>query len=335
MTYSQGIYTLANDNLYDQVIALIQSIRRNDRAEIPICIIPYDQKIDRLRSLNYPHVFLFDDARSWERWFGFATDIWTHPRFADKVQQNWYHGSNTIRKLCSFDGPFERFIYVDSDALVMSSLDRCFELLNEYDFVFDDWEHGKQKPFLNLALVQERYGLADADARQYLHCSDFFAAKANVITPEVLAQAKQQLLDQDDVQLLETQGWWDEVYLFSYLTLWLRAKVFNYTRSDDPRDRTGNIAGVDPFVEQDQRLVNAQGLKPIRRIHYMGYASELFRRLCAGEAVDIPHRELFLDYRFMDHPEARPQVLKPPGVKVRSQRAWQKLTRKMSKFVGQ
>jgi hypothetical protein len=46
MNLPKGIYTLANDNLYDQVIALVNSIRKNYDPEIPICIIPYDEKIN-------------------------------------------------------------------------------------------------------------------------------------------------------------------------------------------------------------------------------------------------------------------------------------------------
>jgi hypothetical protein len=61
MNSKKGIYTLANDYLYDQVIALINSIRKNYDEDIPICIIPYDDNIKKLKSLVLENVFLFDD----------------------------------------------------------------------------------------------------------------------------------------------------------------------------------------------------------------------------------------------------------------------------------
>lgn len=46
---SIGIYTLANDFVYDQLIALLNSIEVNVSPEIPICIIPYDDRMDRVQ----------------------------------------------------------------------------------------------------------------------------------------------------------------------------------------------------------------------------------------------------------------------------------------------
>ena len=61
MFLKRGIYTLANDNLYDQLIALINSIRTNYDKNIPICIIPYDDRVDKIKSLKIDNVFLFDN----------------------------------------------------------------------------------------------------------------------------------------------------------------------------------------------------------------------------------------------------------------------------------
>ena len=42
----------------------------------------------------------------------------------------------------------------------------------------------------------------------------------------------------------------------------------------------------------------------------MGYKSRNFHYLCQGEDVDIPHRDVFLHYRFLDEPEKAPKSLK-------------------------
>ena len=47
---SQGIYTLANDVVYDQLIALLNSIEIHVSSSLPICIIPYDDRLDKVKS---------------------------------------------------------------------------------------------------------------------------------------------------------------------------------------------------------------------------------------------------------------------------------------------
>lgn len=335
MTLTKGIYTLANDRMYDQVIALVSSIRRNYDTQIPICIIPYDEQVQKLETLEMEQVFLFDNSESLSKWQNFASNIWNHERFASFKKTNWYHGSNTIRKLCSFDGLFDQFIYIDSDELVMSSLEDCFDKLKEYDCIFDDWEHRKENSFLSVDLIKEKYNYPETDVKIHCHCSDFFAAKSSLITTQSLAELQFSLLREDEVNLINERGWWDEVYLFSYITFKLNCKIFNYTLSLDPRERTGNIAKVDPFVEKGYVLLNREGLKPIHRIHYMGYGAEDFARLSKGENTNIPYQEVFLDYRFSNHPEQAPTKLKKAGFIVRVYRWINKAFDKFKEFISQ
>ena len=44
-----GIYTLANDAIYDQLVALLNSIELNIGTSIPICIIPFDHRLQRIK----------------------------------------------------------------------------------------------------------------------------------------------------------------------------------------------------------------------------------------------------------------------------------------------
>lgn len=329
---SRAIYTLANDKLYDQVIALINSIRRNYNQEIPIIIIPYDDNIEKLKKLELNNVSLFDKSESFKKWQNFAAEIWNHESFQNNKQTLWYHGSNTIRKLCCFDGDYEKFLYIDSDELVMSSLEDCFDKLDEYDCIFDDWEHNKSEPFLRIKAISSKYKLSEKNIRQHCHCSDFFAANSSLINEQILSQLKSNLLEDKEIEFINQKGWWDEVYLFSYITFKLDLKIFNYTLSLHSQDRTGSIAGVDPFVEKDYVLVNQQGLKPIHRIHYMGYKAEHFTRLCQGENTEIPHQQLFLYYRFLNEPEKVPRNLREISLATKIYRFGQKVFTKLNKF---
>ncbi|MCH8506710.1 MAG: hypothetical protein LAT50_20695 [Ectothiorhodospiraceae bacterium] len=310
MAIQQGIYTLANDNFYDQLVALINSIHSNHDKNARICIIPYDSKIEKIKTLTSDKVFLFDNLDFIEVLSDFALSVWTDKRFKGKTKKAWFHYSNTIRKLCSFEGVFDEFVYVDCDSLVMSSLSDCFQKLNQYDCIFDDWEHNKQECFLSIELITQKYGCDVTKVKQSCHASDFFASKKGRINREILQEIQSKLLQDEEIYFIKEKGWWDEVYLFSYLTFFLDCRVFNYTMSTNPQERTGNIAGVDPFVEKDWVLYNAQGCKPIRRIHYMGYPSKDFYYLCRGEDLALPHRDVFLHYRFLQEPEKAPKSLK-------------------------
>ena len=59
--------------------------------------------------------------------------------------------------------------------------------------------------------------------------------------------------------------------------------------------------------------------KKIAYIHFMSISSSKFAKLCGGEDVQIPYRDVFLHYRYLKSPEERPQ-LKPPSLLVRVQR---------------
>nr|MDJ0676390.1 methionine synthase [Calothrix sp. MO_167.B42] len=142
-----GIYTLANDNVYDQLVALLNSIERNVSSTIPICIIPYNQKINlvekEIRSRS--NVTLFDNWEAIQYWEEFAHQIWSaHPREKESIysRPSWYKG-HLQRKLAIFDGIFDKFVFYDGDSLAMKPINDVYEKLETYDFVFDDWEHKK------------------------------------------------------------------------------------------------------------------------------------------------------------------------------------------------
>ena len=60
-----GIYTLANDVVYDQLVALLNSIEVNISPDIPVCVIPYDERLNqvKLEVNSRKNVTLFDN---WE-----------------------------------------------------------------------------------------------------------------------------------------------------------------------------------------------------------------------------------------------------------------------------
>lgn len=334
MAESFGIYTLANDAIYDQLVALLNSIEANVGADVPVCVIPFDHRLSRVREeiSTRPHVRLLDNPASIERWETFAqTFVAAHP-MANQTKRShprWY-GGKLHRKFVAFDGPFERFVFFDGDSLAMKPVDDVIHRLDSYDFVFDDWEHKKADyhAALDFAVVEAASAFTTDELRSQLHCSSFFGAKRELFSVDAITTLQRCMVEQGEAAWVNGQGWWDDAFLFNYMTLKLGRPQFNFTQSPNAQERTGNCANSDPFVVRDNVLYNQDGGKPIHRIHYMGYSSTDFNRLCLGEDVDIYYRDVFLHYRFLKHPEQRPAQLSSPSLWVKTNRFVKRATQK-------
>jgi len=331
---SRGIYTLANDRVYDQLVALLNSIEANVSPEMPIIVIPFDHQVEQIAQEidTRRNVKLFQNWDSIQRWENFAQQVWTaHPI----AQSKWLTRLPTKnrglhRKFVTFDGPFDQFVFYDADSLAMKPIDDIFEKLHSYDFVFNDWEHQKPegKTALDLRLVSQTGCHSKTQVKTKLHCSSFFGSKRGIFAEQELSALKQKLIDHQEVSWIPR--WWDDAFLFNYLTLRSDRPQFNFTLSSNEQERTGNCADADPFVNINNVLYNEQGLKPIHRLHYMNYSPDNFIRLCQGECVDVRYKEVFLHYRFLKQPEQKPKYLKAPGLLAQASRYLGKIANKFS-----
>lgn len=337
---SLGIYTLANDMVYDQLIALLNSIKVNVDPDIPVCIIPFDNRLELVKRevAARSNVTLFDDLSSIARWEDFSHKfVAAHPEAKRTMRKHsrWYQGK-LHRKFSAFDGPFDKFVFFDADSLAMKPVTDVFTRLDSNDFVFDDWEHKKSKTqaALNIELIEETTSLTESDIRSKLHCSSFFGSKRGIFGKEELDTLLEFITNQDEGAWVSDQGWWDDAFLFNYMTLRSNRSLFNFTLSSNGKERTGNCANSDPFLNIDQVLYNQEGSKPIHRIHYMGYSSIDFKRLCQGEDVSIQYKDIFLHYRFLERPEKRSIVLKPPSKITKVNRFLRKVAKKIPELAS-
>jgi hypothetical protein len=332
-----GIYTLANDVILDQLIALLNSIGVNVGPNIPVCVIPFDDRLDRVKAeiKTRNNVMLFQDQSSIDRWEKFACEFASAHAQANPSQSShprWYQGK-LHRKFVAFDGPFEQFVFFDGDSLAMKPCADVFERLENYDFVFDDWEHAKPvaNAALDIPLIAGTGLFSESEIREQLHCSSFFGSKRGIFDPESLNALQHRITHQGEAAWVNSQGWWDDAFLFNYMTLRSERSLFNFTLSPDGQERTGNCANSDPFINIDQVLYNEDRLKPIHRIHYMGYSSTDFARLCQGEDANIRYKDIWLHYRFLNHLEQRPTSLESPDVLTKATRFFRKVTQQVLK----
>lgn len=120
---SRGVYFLANDKIFDVAIAFLNSFRISNPT-IPLCLIPFGDDVARLREVSKLYKFtIFDDIQ--------------YLKFCDSVALKFFHWPcGQFRKLCAFAGPFDEFIYIDCDTVVLRDVSFAFQYLSHFNFVF-------------------------------------------------------------------------------------------------------------------------------------------------------------------------------------------------------
>jgi hypothetical protein len=319
---TNGIYLLANDVVFDHLIALLNSIETNIGRDISVCVIPYDDRIDRVKAeiVDRKQVSLFENCESIAYWEDYATQAW---QAHHKAQREWklkgwatVHALKMHRKFCSFDGEFDRFVYFDADTLAMGSLDYIFEKLNHYDWVTNDFQFRSDINYVFDTTSPKFTEVYDPEAaKAKIFCAGWFASKKNVIDRATLSQLLEQL-KAGEAETMSLRG--TDQPLFNYLIQRSGVSFYNFAY-------TGEATGShwsSQFDEVDHVLYD-HGNR-LTYLHYMSISAAKFAQLCEGFDVELPYRDLFLHYRYLQNPIQRPtQFVKP------------KQTQPLQKFLNQ
>ncbi|MEH1824905.1 MAG: Npun_R2821/Npun_R2822 family protein [Nostoc sp.] len=312
-----GIYILANDVVYDQLIALLNSIEANAGRKIPICILPYNNRLDKVKAeiASRDNITLFEDADSIAYWDNFATQIWKNYPRAQKTWREWgfpeLYELPMHRKFCAVDGPFDRFIYFDADTLLMGPVDYVYEKLDNYDWVVNDFQYKSDLKFIfdgSPELMQQVFKSDNLQSKVF--CAGWFATKKNIFSATVRAELIEKLTaGEADVMAFLAP----DQSLFNYMVLRSGISYYNFAFYDCEQ-ATGNhwssqFDAVDNILyDQGRRLTY---------IHYMSISSSNFTQLCAGEDANIPYRDVFLHYRYLKSPEQRPKSFRSQSPLIR------------------
>jgi hypothetical protein len=306
---TNGIYILANDFVYNQLVALLNSIEVNVGFDMPVCIIPYDDRLDKVRAEihNRPQVTLFENQTAIANRENFATEAWkTHHR----AQKEWHDRGLPAtyrlamhRKLCCFDGPFEKFIYFDADTLAIGSVDAIFEKLNHYDWVTNDYQYCSDLKYIFDASQEDLLKVWDAEKlKSHIFCAGWFASKKEVLTDEVLNSLLHSLrLGEANLMAL----WGPDQSLLNYIVLRGNFSYYNFAfHGGAPGSHWSS-----QFNEVNHVLYDKG--RQLTYLHYMSVPSAKFNQLCEGMDVEIPYRDLFIHYRYLKSPVEKPQAFKP------------------------
>jgi hypothetical protein len=116
----RGVYFMANDAVYEMAVAFLNSFRLHNPV-MPLCLIPFDHNIQSIGALRAKYAFeLYDDADclSW----------------CDQLSRSIHRRTvGHYRKLAAWRGPFDSFVYIDCDTVVIRDLTPVFEMPHSYD----------------------------------------------------------------------------------------------------------------------------------------------------------------------------------------------------------
>jgi hypothetical protein len=299
-----GICTLANDYVFDQLVALLNSIDVILGSETPVCIYPFDDQTQRITNeiAKRPNVFLYDDQESINRWDQFM--LAAAPERLNRSKHRLY---GAHRRFCAFDAPFDKFIYLDADTVVMNSLASVFEKLDNYDFIVYDFQfkdvskiYNTNSPKLLEIFEQKRI---DTE----IFCSGFYGAKRGIFNREQRDWLISRLQSGEAEILYDGAG---EQPLLNYMVMRSNLAIYNFAQQLPDSEKTGCSATSKHFEEREHILYD-KGNR-LTYLHYIGVPPNINQAVCAGENIEFPYRDLFLYYRYLHEPDKRPVFKKPP-----------------------
>ncbi|MGF1937401.1 MAG: Npun_R2821/Npun_R2822 family protein [Nostoc sp. ChiQUE02] len=299
-----GICTLGNDYVFDQLVALLNSIDVILGPETPVCIYPFDDQTQRIADeiAKRPNVFLYDDRESINRWDQFMLSA-----APERLNRSKFRLYGAHRRFCAFDGPFDKFIYLDADTLVMNSLATVFEKLDSYDFVVYDFQFKDVSKIYNVnsPKLLELFDQNRIDSE--IFCSGFYGAKRGIFNSEQRDWLVSNLQNGEAEILYDGAG---EQPLINYMVMRSNLSIYNFARQLQDNEKTGCSATSKHFEEREHLLYD-KGNR-LTYLHYIGIPPNINQAVCAGENIEFPYRDLFLYYRYLQEPEKRPVFKNPP-----------------------
>jgi hypothetical protein len=298
---TKGVYFVANDRVIEMTIAFLNSFRKYN-PEIPLCLIPFRNDLDQLRKLQSKYKFIIYNDHD------FLT-------FCDEISIQ-FHGKimGHYRKLAIWQGPFDEFVYIDIDMLVLKNIDFVYQILNYYDFI-TSWSNlastekwvWKESIYESNVLNQEQI--------KYAANTGFIVSKKTAITPDdikaKLASALQ-LKKYMELRCIDQP-------LINYLIVTSNKRFSSlYLLLDSPHYPENNIefwAGnkKSDLMKNMQTMLNGK-LRDIFLIHWAGtwqlrkIEIQLYillsvlkiRKTIWSTSLFMPFKKLWKQYRFAD-----------------------------------
>jgi hypothetical protein len=289
------------------LVALLNSIEANAGRSFPICVIPYDRQLDKVRQLVQAreNLMLFEDWEAIAFWEDFVTQIWqAHPKAIPTWQEKGISGIHRMgshHRLVAFNGPFDHFVYMDADTLLLNSLDIVFEKLEQYDWVTYDFQHKDPTHVFEVSSPKLLQVFDQTRIDSEIFCAGFFGSKRGIF-PSEKRDWLLSTLKNGEAEIL--YFWAVDQPILNYMAMRSQLSIHNLGLHLEKAVRTGNSVTSSHFENRDFILYDRD--RRLTYLHYIGVSSKAFNQLCEGQNVDFPYRDIFLHYRYLHEPEKRP-----------------------------
>jgi hypothetical protein len=276
-----GVYFLANDRVFDQVVAFLNSFRAQNPT-IELCLIPFADDTAQVEALASRYGFgIWSDTEVLRRCDAIGARFHGHP-------------VGHYRKLAAWAGAYDRFVYIDCDTVVLHPVDFTFGYLDDYDFVASHSDIHRIRKYVWRDSVYRTDALTREQIR-YSANTGFLASHTDALSlDEVEARLDGALALAEHMELICC-----EQPLLNYLIV---TSGRPYTSLFSLAIQTGDWsipqerwAGRDIDPIPGSRIPPS----PTLMVHWAG-EWEKSRR----EGTPIPHRELWERYRTMAQPTA-------------------------------
>ncbi len=312
---TNGIYTIANDVVYNQLVAFLNSVEVNVGTDIPVCVIAYDDNIEKVSAevASRKNVTLLNDAQLFKSWEDFSLQVWqTHPTALKIWEEQGIKGVRRIgmnRRYCAFDNSslFDKFAYFDADILVLDSLQLVFEKLQDHPLIVYDFQYKDPSFIFNTESEKLATIFSKERINSDIFCAGFYAGTKGLFTPEERDYIVSKL-ESGEAEILLMKA--PNQSVLNYMVMRCNIPVYNLSLQLPANEITGCAVTSEHF-ELKNNLLYDKGSQ-LTYLHYIGLSSSLFDRVCNGENIDFPYRDIFLHYRYLHEPEKRPKFTTKP-----------------------
>jgi Mannosyltransferase putative len=282
----RGIYITANDKVMDHAIALLNSIRLHDPTT-PIVLIPYDE--------NYLQIAPVLQER-------FGVTVYEDLAFIDRLSQklhsifgdNFFARPNQFRKQACWFGPFDEFLYIDTDIVVFEKIADNLNYFSDYDFLCCDYQHlGGIKNVFTPKVIEDQV-FTETDLQDMFN-GGFWASKKGILSEQDLYDVFVECAAHPEYFDFSQKT--SDQPIINYMMLKRIPRRFNIVRR--PGGAPGNWAGSTHFQVEANHLIDPTIDQPLQYLHWAGI------RIQPG----CPYWDIWEHYRYLN--EVKPPIVTP------------------------
>ena len=302
---TKGIYLVANDKVTDHTIALINSIRLHDK-ETPIVMIPYDNNYHKIAHTldKYYRVRVYDDLEFINRLSNKVNEIFGDTFFARP---------NVIRKFACWFGPFDEFLYIDTDIVVFEKIIDNLNYLKDVDFICCDYQHLGGLRNIFSPTVLEKNIFTESDIKDTFN-SGFWGSKKKLISESDLYETFAECAAHPEYFDFSEKT--SDQPILNYMVLKRISKRFNIVNREGKGP--GNWGGSSHFLHEGNKLIDPAVNQPLQFLHWAGI------RIRPG----CPYWEIWEHYRNLN-----PQLPPPVFPEKPKPTSWEKTVNEVKSFL--